>query len=200
MKHSAALKHLQKDPQIASLLDKYSVPPLTASSHLFRDLLESIVSQQLSVKAADTIFKRFLDLFPGQILPTPTDVLKISDENLRACGLSRQKATYLQSLSSLILSGDLVLEDLVSLADEEVILLLTKVKGIGRWTAEMFLIFTLGRPDIFSLGDLGLRSAVSRLYGVDREDLKAIEEISLKWQPVRSLASRYLWKSLENKN
>lgn len=198
MNHPAALKHLKKDQRLSPLIDKFIVPPLLPSVDLYQNLLESIVSQQLSVKAADTIFKRFLALFPGESLPTPAEVLKISDEALRACGLSRQKASYLKSLSELILEGQLILEDLDSLPDEEVILLLTKVKGIGRWTAEMFLIFTLGRPDIFSLGDLGLRTAVSRLYGVDRDNLKAIEDISLQWQPVRSLASRFLWKSLDN--
>lgn len=198
MNHLAALKHLKKDHHLSPVIDKFVIPPLLPSADLYQNLLESIVSQQLSVKAADTIFKRFLALFPGENFPKPEEVLKISDDTLRSCGLSRQKASYLKSLSELILSGQLILEDLESLPDEEVILLLTKVKGIGRWTAEMFLIFTLGRPDIFSLGDLGLRTAVSRLYGVDRDNLKAIEDISLQWQPVRSLASRYLWKSLDN--
>lgn len=198
MDHANALRHLKKDKILKSVIENFTVAPITPSPHLFRDLLESIVSQQLSIKAADTIFQRFLALFPGGEMPQPTEILKIEDDRLRACGLSRQKASYLKSLSIEIVSGDLNLENLDALSDEEVIVALTRVKGIGRWTAEMFLIFTLGRPDIFSVGDLGLRNAVSRLYGVAREDLSIIEDLSRSWAPHRSLASRFLWKSLED--
>lgn len=198
MDQRQALNHLKKDKVLRIIIDKYSVSPIIPSANLFGDLLESIVGQQLSIKAANTIFKRFLDLFPEEVLPEPVDILKLDDEVLRSCGLSRQKASYLKSLSTEINSGSLCLDHLSNLSDEEVISGLTKVKGIGRWTAEMFLIFTLGRSDIFSLGDLGLCTAVSRLYGVEKGDLTAIKNISSAWTPHRSLASRYLWKSLEN--
>ena len=155
-------------------------------------------SQQLSNKAAATIFNRFLSLFPKERVPQPEEILKLSEEILRSCGVSHQKASYLKSLAEEITSQKLVLENLHLLEDEEVVLELTKVKGVGRWTAEMFLIFSLGRQNIFSVGDLGLRSAVAKLYGVNREDKIKIEEISKSWSPYRSLASLYLWKSLEN--
>lgn len=198
MDNAKAIEHLKKDKILATIIDKYTVSSPKVSTNLFRDLLEAIMSQQLSGKAASTIFGRFLDLFPGNQTPTPEEILKLSEENLRCCGVSHQKASYLKSLSEEIISGRLVLEELHILPDEEVITDLTKVKGIGRWTSEMFLIFSLGRLDTFSVGDLGLRTAVSKLYGVDREDKTKIEQISHKWAPYRSIASLFLWKSLEN--
>ncbi len=198
MDQRQALRHLKRDKTLSQIIVKYNVPPILPSANLFSDLLESIVGQQLSIKAANTIYKRFLALFPGEELPEPADILKLEDEVLRACGLSRQKASYLKSLSTEIISGNVDLDCLNDLSDEAVISSLTRVKGIGRWTAEMFLIFTLGRPDVFSPGDLGLCTAVSRLYGVKRGDLSAITQISSAWAPHRSLASRILWKSLEN--
>ncbi len=184
------------DPVIQKLIKKYG--DLTWNKkeiNLFESLIESIISQQLSIKASDTIFSRFKNLFKA--FPTPKEILKTSDEKLRSVGLSGSKAKYIKSLSEFIEKKDLVLENLKNLEDEEVITELTKVKGIGRWTAEMILIFTLRRPDIFSIGDLALRKAVSRLYSVDINDLAKIKKISLKWIPYRSTASRYLWKSLE---
>lgn len=198
MDNAKAIKHLRKDKILGTILDKYTISSPKLSSNLFQDLLEAIVGQQLSGKAASTIFGRFLNLFPKEQIPKPEEILKLSEESLRSCGLSHQKASYLKSLSEEIKSGQLVLEELHILPDEAVVTALTKVKGIGPWTAEMFLIFSLGRLDTFSLGDLGLRTAVGRLYGVDRNDKIKIEEISKKWSPYRSLASLYLWKSLEN--
>ena len=193
-----ALEHLKKDKILATILDRYTVSSPKISTNLFRDLLEAIVSQQLSNKAASTIFSRFLNLFPGEQIPKPEEVLKLSEESLRSCGLSHQKASYLKSLAVEITLHKLVLEELHILPDEAVITALTKVKGIGPWTAEMFLIFSLGRQDTFSLGDLGLRTAVSRLYGVDRENKVKIEKISQNWSPYRSLACIYLWKTITN--
>lgn len=198
MENAKALKHLRKDKILGTILDKYTVSTPKTSTNLFQDLLEAIIGQQLSGKAASTIFGRFLGLFPKEQTPKPEEILKLSEESLRSCGLSHQKASYLKSLSEEIKSGRLTLEELHVLPDEAVITALTKVKGIGPWTAEMFLIFSLGRLDTFSVGDLGLRTAVGRLYGVDRNDKIKIEEISQKWSPYRSLASLYLWKSLEN--
>lgn len=198
MDNAKAIKHLRKDKILGTILDKYTVSTPKISTNLFQDLLEAIIGQQLSGKAASTIFGRFLGLFPKEQTPKPEEILKLSEESLRSCGLSHQKASYLKSLSEEIKSGRLTLEELHVLPDEAVITALTKVKGIGPWTAEMFLIFSLGRLDTFSVGDLGLRTAVGRLYGVDRNDKIKIEEISKKWSPYRSLASLYLWKSLEN--
>ena len=198
MENTQAISHLRKDKILNLVIDKYKVSSPKISANLFRDLLEAIISQQLSNKAAATIFNRFLSLFPKERVPQPEEILKLSEEILRSCGVSHQKASYLKSLAEEITSQKLVLENLHLLEDEEVVLELTKVKGVGRWTAEMFLIFSLGRQNIFSVGDLGLRSAVAKLYGVNREDKIKIEEISKNWSPYRSLASLYLWKSLEN--
>ena len=198
MENTQAISHLRKDKILNLVIDQYKVSSPKISANLFRDLLEAIISQQLSNKAAATIFNRFLSLFPKERVPQPEEILKLSEEILRSCGVSHQKASYLKSLAEEITSQKLVLENLHLLEDEEVVLELTKVKGVGRWTAEMFLIFSLGRQNIFSVGDLGLRSAVAKLYGVNREDKIKIEEISKNWSPYRSLASLYLWKSLEN--
>jgi len=195
----AAKKHLQKDPLIKPLLQRYSIEARGQSADLFRDLLKSIIGQQLSVKAAGTIINRFMDLFPDQKNIKPEDILARDEESLRSVGLSRQKISYLRSLSECIISEKILLATLPDLPDEQVISHLTLVKGIGRWTAEMMLIFSLGREDVFSVGDLGLRTAVSRIYGVDREDKIEIEKISQTWSPYRSLVSLYLWQSLDEK-
>jgi DNA-3-methyladenine glycosylase II len=199
--HDRAIIHLSKDPILHTLIQKYEPFVWTATGDLFYDLLDAIVSQQLSVKAAATIFGRFTDLMKkrsGEDKITPQSILETPDDELRAVGFSRGKVVYTKSLAQAIIEKSLDLERLPSLADEEVIAELIKVKGIGRWTAEMIMIFSLHRPDVFSVGDLGLRTAVSRLYGIERENLKAIEKLSEAWSPYRSFASRYLWKSLDN--
>jgi len=195
---TAGRKHLKKDPRMKPLLKRYSVEARGVSEDLFRDLLESIIGQQLSVKAAGTIINRFVNLFPDPKNIHPKDILEKEADLLRSVGISRQKISYLRSLSECIISEKIILATLPDLPDEQVISHLTMVKGIGRWTAEMILIFSLGREDVFSLGDLGLRTAVSRIYGVDREDKLKIEKISQTWSPYRSLASLYLWRSLDN--
>ncbi|KKT88150.1 MAG: HhH-GPD family protein [Candidatus Collierbacteria bacterium GW2011_GWD2_45_10] len=151
---TAGRKHLKKE--------RYSVEARGVSEDLFRDLLESIIGQQLSVKAAGTIINRFMGLFPDQKNIKPEDILARDEESLRSVGLSRQKISYLRSLSEFVVSEKIILATLPDLPDEQVISHLTLVKGIGRWTAEMILIFSLGREDVFSVGDLGLRTAVSR--------------------------------------
>jgi DNA-3-methyladenine glycosylase II len=159
--------------------------------------VESIVSQQLSVKASDTIWKRFKKLF-GKKKITPDNLLKIEDEQIRAAGISYSKIKYMKGLSTMILKNELNLSAISTLSNEEVLLELTKVKGIGPWTAEMILMFSLGREDVFSLGDIGLRNAIAKLYNIDRDDLKKVEKISETWKPYRTYAARYLWKSLDN--
>jgi DNA-3-methyladenine glycosylase II len=128
---------------------------------------------------------------------SPEQILATDDEKFREAGLSQAKIKYFKGVSEAKENGQIQERKIRKMSDEEVVAELTALKGIGRWSVEMILIFTLGREDIFSLGDLGLRTAVSRLYSVDREDLRKIEEISLVWSPHRSLASRYLWKSLD---
>lgn len=179
-----------------TLISSYGELLFDWESNLYENLIDSIISQQLSVKAAATISKRFKALF-GETFPRPKQILEMPDEKIRECGISYSKIKYIKGICEAIEKGELDLEKLPNLSDEEVIAELTKLKGIGRWTAEMTLMFTLKRLDVFSMGDLGLRNAVAKLYNVDRDDLKKIEEISGNWKPYRTLASRYLWKSLD---
>jgi DNA-3-methyladenine glycosylase II len=162
-------------------------------------LVGSIVSQQLSTKAAATIFGRLAALFPDEHIPDAAALDAIDDLTLRGVGLSRQKVGYLRDLSMRIRDGRLQLDELESLPDEAVIERLTAVKGFGRWTAEMFLMFRLHRPDVLPAGDLGIVNAVQRLYRLrKRPDAKRILKIGETWKPYRSVASWYLWQTLRN--
>ncbi len=162
-------------------------------------LVRSIVNQQLSVRAAAAIFGRLTERFDGHP-PTPAQVLADDPEELRAAaGLSRAKVGFLRSLAEHVVSGELELERLQELPDEEVIAELVAVKGIGVWSAHMFLMSHLGRPDVLPVGDLGIRRAIELAYGLDGlPDPATMEEIAEPWRPQRTLACRYLWRSLEN--
>ncbi len=192
----ALLHYKQYDPLLYDIAKTINValPQEKKQSDYFKELCESIVSQQLSVKAARTIWLRFNELV---IDVSPQNILQESEQSLRAVGLSRQKISYLLALSETTTSGELQFTNLNHLTDEEVVEQLCHVKGVGKWTAEMFLLFTLGRRDVFSLGDLGLRTATTRLYGPNllKEDL---ERISAIWAPHRSIASLILWATLDN--
>lgn len=182
------------DPVLHSYIEKIKIREYVLPTNLFATLCESIINQQLSSKAADTIFARFTKLFSGKI--TAAKLLKISDVKLRACGISYGKARYLKDLGVKVNSGELILEELKNLPDGLVIEKLTTIKGIGRWTAEMFLMFALGRQDVFSSGDLGLRRAIQKIYGFKKEPtIKQMEKIVSKWKPYRTYASRILWRS-----
>ena len=160
-------------------------------------LVGAIVSQQLSTKAAATIFGRFLALFPEGEIPGAAAIAALDDTALRGVGLSGQKVGYLRDLSARIIDGRLRLEELHALHDDEVIERLTAVKGFGRWTAEMFLMFRLHRPDVLPAGDLGIVKAVQRLYRLRKTpDAKRILKIGEAWRPYRSVASWYLWQTL----
>jgi DNA-3-methyladenine glycosylase II len=166
----------------------------------FRALTRAIVGQQLSTKAAATIFARLAVLCgrPGGRL-TPQAVMQVSDAELRAVGLSGQKLAYIRDLSARVLDGSLNLRSLDALGDDEVITALTAVKGVGRWTAEMFLIFRLQRPDVLPLGDLGILKAVQRAYGLRSvPSPQRLTRIGESWRPYRSIACWYLWQSLDN--
>ncbi|HEX3243315.1 MAG TPA: DNA-3-methyladenine glycosylase [Solirubrobacterales bacterium] len=159
-------------------------------------LLRAIVGQQLSTKAARTIYERILDLFDGST-PTPEQLLGASEEDLRAAGLSGRKVEYIRDLASHVISGELELDRLDELGDEEVIEEIVAVRGLGRWTAEMFLLFHLERPDVLSGGDLGIRKAIQIEYGLDEMPTPTeVIERGEAWRPHRSLASLYLWESL----
>lgn len=194
--NNRAIEHLSNDPLMKQLIEKYDLPGWDYEGDLMYELVDAIIGQQLSVKAGAAIRKRFYDLF-GDKKPTPAQILEKTDDELRALGFSYAKAGYVKNICQAVIDG-LEFEKFREMDDEAIITELIKIKGVGRWTAEMFIMFSLGREDVFSLGDLGLRNAVAKLYGVDRDDRVAIEQISQKWKPYRSLASRYLWKSLEN--
>jgi DNA-3-methyladenine glycosylase II len=159
-------------------------------------LLRAIVGQQLSTKAARTIYLRVLDLFGGRT-PGPERLLEASEEDLRGAGLSGRKVEYVRDLAAHVISGELELDRLDDLGDEEVIAEIVAVRGLGQWTAEMFLLFHLERPDVLSGGDLGIRKAVQIEYGLEEMPApQKVLEIGEPWRPHRSLASLYLWESL----
>ena len=168
-----------------------------APKDAFVALCMSIASQQLSVKAAATIFRRFEDRFPPDRRPTPDRVMTLTDDEIRACGFSRPKASFIKDLAARVLDGRLDLKGLKKHPDDEVMRQLVAVKGIGRWTAEIFLMFRLGRPDILPADDLGLMNAVQRAYRLrKRPDAKKLRKMGEAWSPYRSVASWYLWQSL----
>jgi DNA-3-methyladenine glycosylase II len=198
------VEHLRKaDDKLAQVIDDHG--PLDLDSRVrgrpedaYGALLRAIVGQQLSVAAARTIYGRFTDLFGGKT-PTPEELLEVDADTLRGVGFSRAKANYVRSLAEHIISGELELDRLDELPDEEVARELIAVKGLGQWSVDMFLIFHLGRPDVLPVGDLGVRRAVERLYGLEALPSAAeLEALGERWRPYRSLASLYLWESLDN--
>ncbi len=184
------------DQILNNLIEKYPAPLFSdRSKFLFEDLIDTIISQQLSNKAASTILNRFKNLF-GNTFPAPSDVLITDDKDLRNVGISYPKIKYIKNVAQAFIDKEVVVEEIVKADDEEVIKILTKIKGIGRWSAEMILIFTLNRSDVFSFGDLGIKNAIKNLYNIT--DMKDITKLSEKWRPNRSIACWYLWRSLEN--
>lgn len=197
--NSKIIDHFKKhDPVMHKLIKMLGLIELTPSDTYFHNLCKSITSQQLSTKSAAAIFQRLTALFPNGLL-TPEGVLKIKDEKFRELGYSRTKIVYIKDLGQKVSKGEIDLENLVKHKDEEIIEELTKVRGIGVWTVEMFLIFSLAREDIFSHGDLGLKNAIKKLYNLENPTREDIEKIISKWSPYKSYASRLLWKSLSLK-
>jgi len=189
----------RRDPILRELMRAHGPCGLSARQHAdpFKALTRAIVGQQLSAKAAATIFSRFEALF--DTFPTPAQVLAVSDDRLRGVGLSTQKLGYLRDLCMRIVEGELPLDVLDRMDDEAVIERLTQVKGIGRWTAEMFLIFRLQRPDVLPVGDLGIVRAVQRAYKLRKAPSPdRLTRIGEAWRPYRSVACWYLWASLNN--
>jgi DNA-3-methyladenine glycosylase II len=205
MSTTAAKQLAASDPTMAALIERVGEIDLETRLGRRREerpadaygaLLRAIVGQQLSTKAARTIYLRVVDLFGGRT-PAPEALLEASEEDLRGCGLSGRKVEYVRDLASHVLSGELELDRLDELPDEQVIEEIVAVRGLGQWTAEMFLIFHLERPDVLSGGDLGIRKAVGVEYGLDEmPPPQRVLEIGEPWRPHRSLASLYLWESL----
>ncbi len=200
-----AVEHLRaSDPVLASIIDEVGKLPNSRAGRPdpgdhYGALVRSIVGQQLSVLAARAIYGRLLERFGGRP-PTPQEILDDEPEELRAAvGLSRAKVGFLRSLAEHVLSGELELERLDALPDEQVIAELVAVKGLGEWTVHMFLMFQLERPDVLAVGDLGIRRAIERAYGLPALPQAAeIEALAEPWRPYRTLACRYLWRSLQN--
>lgn len=192
---------MRRDPVLKDLIRQYGACGLATSQHTdpFKALVHSIMSQQLSTKAAATIARRFSALFGGKF-PVPARVLAASDADLRSVGLSGMKASFIKDLSQRVVDGSLRLADFDDMGDEEVIEALTNVRGIGRWTAEMFLMFRLHRPDVLPVGDLGIVRAMQRAYRLRKVPTpERMTKIGEAWRPYRSIACWYLWASLENK-
>lgn len=188
-----------RDPVLAPLIAEIGPPNLRPSTNLFASLAGSIVGQQLSVKAAAAIRQRLDALMPDGRGLTPEGILARSFEELRAAGLSRSKATYLLDLATKVQQGKIDLATIATLDDEAIISELVQVKGIGRWTVEMFLIFALNRLDVLPVDDLGFRTALKRRYDLDALPKPAeIKRIAEPWAPYRSLGTWYLWRSLRN--
>jgi DNA-3-methyladenine glycosylase II len=190
---------MRRDPVLGAAIKRIGVCGMAErqrADHLSA-LVGAIVSQQLSTKAAATIFGRFLALFPEEQIPSAAAIDALDEAALRGVGLSGQKVGYLRDLSARIADGRLRLEELDDQPDEVVIERLTEVKGFGRWTAEMFLMFRLHRPDVLPVGDLGIVNAVQKLYGFRKQpDAKRLLKMGELWRPYRSVASWYLWQTL----
>ena len=196
-----ALVHLSReDPLLRELINRYPKATFEKHRNYYHELVDSIISQQLSVKAARTIGGRFKDLFGGSF-PSPEQILQKDVEELRAVGLSRPKARYIQDLAAKILDGSVTFDTIDELSNDEIIAELTKVKGIGVWTVHMFLMFCMGRLDVLPTGDLGIRNGIKKLYGLDHvpneREVELIAEEN-NWGPYESAASWYIWKSLDN--
>jgi DNA-3-methyladenine glycosylase II len=200
MDYTIALSHLkQSDPILASLIDQIgdcTLDQAQQSGDVLFSLSRSIISQQLSTKAAKAIHTRFLALYSG--LPTAEAIINTADEDLRSVGLSRSKTLYIKDLAQQILNGLPTITELATLEDEAIVEQLTQIKGIGRWTVQMLLIFRLHRWDVLPIDDLGIRSGIRRAYNLaELPNAKAIAQLGQPWQPYRTIASWYLWRSLE---
>lgn len=201
-KLTLAEKHLAvSDPKLALIIKKYQPCKIAPHQDYYAELISSIVSQQLSTKAASTIWKRVLGVFEDK-LPTPEQLINADTEKLRACGVSYQKVSYMKDLAQHIIDGRLDMQHITTLPNNELIEQLTAVKGIGQWSAHMFMIFSLGRLDILPIGDLGIKKGIQKIYGLSElpnaNQIIKISELN-NWSPYESVASWYIWKSLDNK-
>ena len=194
-----AVNHLKKcDPVLRAIIERVGPCRMQFSSAEFCDVAEAIVYQQLNGRAAATIFKRFVELAGDPL--TPAGILKLSDAQMRSVGLSKQKSSYLKDLAAKTASGLLDFTRMPNLSDDEVIEHLTQVKGIGVWTAHMFLMFSLRRPNVLPTGDYGVQVAVKKHYKKRKlPKPKDMEKIARAWEPYRSVACWYMWRSLDIK-
>ncbi len=194
------MAHLRKnDRKIAEIIERMGYIELEWGPGDYHALVRSFISQQISGSAAESIYNKFIGLYSGR-MPTPKEFLKTPQKRIRGVGISPQKYSYIKDLSQRIVSKKLSLEGLKHMPDDQVVERLDEVKGIGRWTAEMFLIFSLNRADVFPADDLGIIKAVQKVYGLRKmPERKKLDRLSEKWRPYRSVATIYLWWSLDSK-
>jgi DNA-3-methyladenine glycosylase II len=192
--------HLSKDKKLKKVIDSQTPFILEKRNKIYLRLCASILSQQLSTTVAKVLYTRFLALYGKE--PTAKQILKTPVETFRSIGFSNAKASYVHNVCRFFIENKITDAELHKMKNEKVIDLLTQIKGVGKWTVEMILMFTLGREDVFALDDLGLKQGVIKLYNLKETDkkilLKKIEKISLKWSPYRTYASRYLWNWKDN--
>lgn len=197
-----AMSHLTShDDSLGSIIKCSETAHIIPHKKYYQELVENIICQQLSVKAAATILKQFVGLFPGDIFPTPDHILQKDIEELRSAGLSRQKGSYIQDLALKVIDGSVKFNHLDTLSNDEIIAELTQVKGVGIWTVHMFLIFCMGRLDVLPIGDLGIKNGIQKLYNFDHSPTtEEIQQVALdnNWHPYESVASWYVWHSLDN--
>jgi DNA-3-methyladenine glycosylase II len=190
------LQHLSKDKKLHKIIIPQQAFVLSKRKNVHLHLCNSIMSQQLSTKVADVFQQRFLNLFAGKT-PTALQIVNTKFETLRSIGLSNAKANYVKNVCQFFIDNKITDAQLHKMSNEEVIAFLTQIKGVGKWTVEMILMFTLGREDVFAVDDLGIQQAMCKLYKIDFEDKKLMKEkmlaISKKWSPYRTYACRYLW-------
>jgi len=193
--------HLSKDKKLKKIIDLQQPYVLQHRKNVYLHLCYSIMSQQLSTKVADVFHRRFIDLYGGKE-PTAQQISETEFVTLRGIGLSNAKANYVLNVSRFFIGEKITDSSLHKMSNEEVIKRLTQIKGVGQWTVEMVLMFTLGREDVFALDDLGIQQAICKLYKIDAEDKKAMKEkmlaVSKKWSPYRTYACRYLWGWKDN--
>ncbi len=190
------IDHLKKDKKLAKIISFQEKYMLAKRNNVHLHICASIISQQLSTKVAAVIYARFLTLFSKKN-PSPKDIVAVPFDELKSIGLSNAKTNYVLNVCNFFIENNITDARLHKMEDEELIDFLTQIKGIGRWTAEMILMFTLGREDVFAVDDLGIQQAICKLYGIDAEDKKAMKQemlkISAKWSPYRTYACKYLW-------
>lgn len=191
-------KHLAKvDPILGKLMKRVEPQIWPLQKNYFQSLIRAIANQQLSGKAAQSVLNKILALFPTGKFPTPQEYIKMSDAKLRSAGFSFSKIAYTKNVARFFIEREKEIKQIHKLADEEVIKMLTSIKGIGVWTAEMFLMSSLGREDVFSYGDLGLRKGLQKVYNFKKEPtLKQMKKIVEAWKPYRTHGARYIWASL----
>ena len=198
MKH---IQHLSKDKNLKKIIATQTAYVLAKKTDVYLHLCGSIMSQQLNTKVAAIIFERFLNLYPTR-QPTPQQIVDTSIETLRSIGLSNAKANYVHNVCNFFLLEKITDEKLDSLSNEEIIKYLIQIKGVGQWTVEMILMFTLGREDVFALDDLGIQQSIIKLYKLDvltkKQLREKMQEISKNWSPYRTYACRYLWGWKDN--